>query len=615
MFSRCLFHHCKRYMSILRAENLPTKQTALQWIRINDKDPFQWTTSAPIIQPNDQQVLIENHAVSLNPIDHKMATTNFSNTKLPSVTGYDVSGRIVAIGKNVKDLQVNDEVFGMLNLNSSDGGGAFQQYSIAETDTLVKKPTTINHIDASTLGVAFLSAIDGLRQVNIDSSKSVFIPGGSGGVGHFSVQIAQIRGAKQVITSASKDEGIRILKEEYHIKDVINHSTENIIDRIMELTNGEGVDIVYDSTYLPSSFDKTIQTIKQGGSWIVLRRFGQDTTKDSQRVAERKGKLYLADLGRYWLGNERIQLKSFAQNSLLQGAKWIEEGKLKPFINRIIQLEEVPDTLELIKQGKSGFGKIVVKLLFYIEEPSITDSIKKFFLNYASISPDDLRQHLLTIRERAWQKHPYPCLGTWSFLDFSIQKNPIYQEILEKCKTQDATIIDFGCCLGQDVRKLIYDGVSIDQIRGYDIDSFFLEQGYELFCDKEQMKEKKVFQIGDIFDDESFEKISPADYVHVGSFIHLFDAQTQRNVCQRLSRLSKCAIIGRQVGSLIPGEHSRIGVCNGTKMMRHSPESFQQMWNEVTNGIWQVEYANLETRPNTIDNIQRLIFVVRKKSN
>lgn len=205
---------------------------------------------------------------------------------------------------------------------------------------------------------------DGLRQVKIDSSTSVYIPGGSGGVGHFSVQIAQIRGAKQVITSASKEEGIQILKEKYRIKDVINHATENLVDRVMELTDGKGVDVVYDATYLPSSFDKTIQIVKEGGSWIVLRRFGQDTTKDAERVEKRKGKLILADLGRYWLGNERTQLKSFCQYSLSQGAKWIEQGQLKPYINRIIKLEEAQDALELIKQGKSGFGKIVIKNSF-----------------------------------------------------------------------------------------------------------------------------------------------------------------------------------------------------------------------------------------------------------
>ncbi len=144
---------------------------------------------------------------------------------------------------------------------------------------------------------------------------------------------------------------------------MINHSKENVVDRVLELTGGQGVDIVYDSTYLESSFEKSIKTIKEGGSWIVLRRFGQDNSKEIKSVTERKAKFVLADLGRYWLGDERTQLKTFYQSGLAQGAKWVEEGKLKPYINKIIKLEEAENALEQLKQGKGGFGKIVVKLL------------------------------------------------------------------------------------------------------------------------------------------------------------------------------------------------------------------------------------------------------------
>jgi len=141
-------------------QNIPTTQSALQWVRVSDKNPFEWTTSAPVIKPSelgDNQVLIENHAVSLNPIDYKMASTNFANIKLPAVTGYDVSGRVVAVGKSVNDFKVDDEVFGVLNMNSSNGGGALQQYSVGETDLLIKKPANISHTDAATLGLAFFN--------------------------------------------------------------------------------------------------------------------------------------------------------------------------------------------------------------------------------------------------------------------------------------------------------------------------------------------------------------------------------------------------------------------------------------------------------------------------
>ncbi|CAF1332821.1 unnamed protein product [Didymodactylos carnosus] len=292
-----------------------------------------------------------------------MAVVNFSNTILPAVTGYDISGEVVAVGKAIKDLKVGDEAFGFLSMNSSGGGGAFQQYSVADADRIVKKPQGLSHTDASTLGIGFLSAMDGLRQVKINSSTSIFVPGGSGGVGHFIIQVARILGAGQIITSASKEEGINILKELYKIKDVINHATENVVDRVLELTGGQGADIVFDTTYLESSYAKSTLTVKRGGSWLILNRRILD--KDSQamkNVEQRGANLIQADVSRYTLGPEKAQVKSFFQESLVQGAKWVEEGKLKPYVNKIIKLEEVESALEQLTQGKAGFGKVVAEI-------------------------------------------------------------------------------------------------------------------------------------------------------------------------------------------------------------------------------------------------------------
>jgi hypothetical protein len=255
----------------------------------------------------------------------------------------------------------------------------------------------------------------------------------------------------------------------------------------------------------------------------------------------------------------------------------------------------------------------VDKSTFYADEPPINADIETFFADYASIPASALRDHLITVRNRAWQQYNYPCLGRWRFLHFSIRRSPIYKEILEKCKNEGATVIDFGCCLGQDVRQLVYDGVPLGQIRGYDLDPFFIEQGYELFRDGSLMKDKKVFASGDIFDDQFLNGVEPADYLYVGSFIHLFDAEAQRNVCRRLTRLAKRAIAGRQSGALVPGEHPRSASVTGGKMMRHSPESFAQMWNDVTNGEWQVENATLQTADDKKTSQQTLTFVVRKR--
>ena len=197
--------------------------------------------------------------------------------------------------------------------------------------------------------------------MKIDSSTTVFVPGGSGGVGHYIVQLAKILGAKRVIASASKDDGIRILKENYHVDEVINHGKENVVERVLQLTDGKGADIVYDATYLPSSFAKSIQTVREGGSWIVLGHFGGEGSEEAKLVAERKAHLVQADLGRYWLTSLRSQMNTLVQEPLAKAAQWIADGRLKPHINQTIALKDVQETLKQLQQGKTGFGKVIVR--------------------------------------------------------------------------------------------------------------------------------------------------------------------------------------------------------------------------------------------------------------
>ena len=143
---------------------IPTTQSALRWVRVSPTDAVEWTTSAPVVQPStlgENQLLLQNYAASLNPIDYKVTAFNFVNAKLPTSIGLDVSSRVVAVGKAVKDFEVGDEVFGLLEMDTSNGGGAFQQYTVSDTDGLLKKPAGISHTDAAALGVAYLSALVG----------------------------------------------------------------------------------------------------------------------------------------------------------------------------------------------------------------------------------------------------------------------------------------------------------------------------------------------------------------------------------------------------------------------------------------------------------------------
>lgn len=239
-------------------------------------------------------------------------------------------------------------------------------------------------------------------------------------------------------------------------------------------------------------------------------------------------------------------------------------------------------------------------------------------------------------RNKAWQIYPYPCVGKFRFLDFSISSHPLYSTVVARLKDSSECLLDLGCCFGQDIRRLVADGVPGENLYGADLQPGFMELGYELFKDKDRLKSH--FMVGDVFDDEGeggieLKKLDgKIDIVHAASFFHLFSWDQQVQVGTRVVRLlnpttKNAVLLGRHVGSSEPGTY--IGcVIAGTKgrRYRHSPDSFQKMWDEIgerTGTKWKV-YAELSIwegmttvpptpeQPDLAEHYQRLEFAVHR---
>src|SRR5215211_7459710 len=147
--------------------------------------------------PKDNEVLVKVHAASANPADwHLMRAEPFlarlangllkpKNTKL----GADVAGQVAAVGSNVTQLQVGDDVFGELSLNEM---GTFAEYVCAPEELLALKPARMTFEQAAAVPLAAFTALQGLRDKGqIQPGQRVLINGASGGVGTFAVQIAK----------------------------------------------------------------------------------------------------------------------------------------------------------------------------------------------------------------------------------------------------------------------------------------------------------------------------------------------------------------------------------------------------------------------------------------
>ena len=214
---------------------------------------------------------------------------------------------------------------------------------------------------------------------------------------------------------------------------------------------------------------------------------------------------------------------------------------------------------------------------------------------------------LLSQRDKAWSIHPYPCIGSFRFLDLSISLSSYYPLLLSRLKSDPAQkFLDLGCCFAQDVRKLLFDGVLGSQITALDLKPEFIELGYELFQDREKLAGSGVtFLTGDIFDETSSALNGlegHCDIIYTGSFFHLFGYEDQARVAERVVRLLRpvkgSVVLGRQRGNAEAGVYSHKTNARTGTMYRHNADSWKKMWVDVgkkTDTEWNVR-AHLESR-------------------
>ena len=189
--------------------------------------------------PKDDEVLIKIHAASVNAYDWHFLTADIflirfmgggllkpKNTRL----GADMAGRIEAVGKNVKEFQPGDEVFGMVN-------GSFAEYACAPEKALALKPVHTSFNETAAIPMAAITALQGLRdEGQIRAGQKVLINGASGGVGTFAVQIAKSFGTEVTAVCSTRNlEQARSIGAEH----VIDYTKEDFTK------NGQQYDLVF----------------------------------------------------------------------------------------------------------------------------------------------------------------------------------------------------------------------------------------------------------------------------------------------------------------------------------------------------------------------------------
>lgn len=309
----------------------------------------------PTPKPAGNQVLVKVVAASVNPIDTYIrgGTVAMALPK-PFIVGSDLAGVVEAVGPDARRFKVGDRVWGSCQ-GILGRQGTFAEFAAIDENYLYPIPYGVRDECAAACALVSLTANLGLvRDAQLKSGETLFVNGGTGGVGSMVVQMAKALGAR-VITTAGSDEKTAVARE-LGADLAINYKTEDVPARVKEFAP-DGVNVWWETLREPD-FDRTIPLLSMRGRMILMA--GRDA-----RPPFPVGPFYVKGCHLYGFAmfnatTDELRAASEDVN------RWLAEGKLKSRIDRVLPLAETATAHKLQEEstvGKSGAlaGKILVK--------------------------------------------------------------------------------------------------------------------------------------------------------------------------------------------------------------------------------------------------------------
>ena len=314
---------------------------------------------------NRGEALIEVKYSSINRIDLLIRKGYPGiNIPLPHIPGIDLYGRVIDVDNNDEinpgDYVVANTVFGcghcefclsgkenMCNLWKMIGfhiNGSHAELVKVPSKTLIKVKGNGEKLGVTPLSLSISwSALVTVGKIKKDDF--VLIYGGSGGVGTFAIQVSKLFGAKSIVTTRNeeKEKILKLIGANY----VINGNEENITERVMEITDKKGVDIVIDYIINPT-MQVSLDVAKTNGKIIIFGFLGGNVFPINWQ------KFYLKSLRIYGIHNaSKLELKN--------AIKYVENNEIEPYISRKLSLEEVIDGHKIMENNEI-IGKLLVKI-------------------------------------------------------------------------------------------------------------------------------------------------------------------------------------------------------------------------------------------------------------
>ncbi|GIW72943.1 MAG: alcohol dehydrogenase [Planctomycetota bacterium] len=317
--------------------------------------------------PGPGQVLVEVRAAALNHLD-LWVRQGTPAPPLPHTLGSDAAGVVAALGEGVQGLEVGQQV--VLNpglwcgrceacaagehslcpdyhLLGEAAPGTFAEYVVVPAPACHPRPRGFSWEEAAAFGLVFLTAYRMLfTRAGLRPGEDVLIHGIGGGVATAALVLARAAGARAIVTSSSEDKLARA-RELGAWEGICYRQVDNLAARVLELTEGRGVDVVVDSVG-KAVWQDSLAALRKGGRLVTCgATSGGDPPASIHRI--------------FWKQIAVLGSTMGSQNDMRRVLALAERGLVRPVLDRVYPLEEAPAALARLEAGQQ-MGKIVLKV-------------------------------------------------------------------------------------------------------------------------------------------------------------------------------------------------------------------------------------------------------------
>ena len=315
-----------------------------------EKNLFLPAAGAPKPRISDDQILVEVYSMALNPADYKVPELGLIAKAMvpsPSIPGMDFCGKVAETGNEVDSFRIGDMVFGAYI--GSLGYGSLGQFIAVSKDGCVSMPDELRVDDAASLGVAGLTAYQALKS-KVKEGDKVFINGGSGGTGVFTIQIAKALGCH--VTTSCSTTNVDLCKS-LGADEVLDYKSADIVKQLGE--KGQVFDLVVDNVGSPTNLYQVSHSFLVPTGKFVQVGMGIGLGPLKQLASNMILPGFLGGGRRKY---EMLIAKAKAEDFAQLGA-WMEAGKIRAVIDSVFEFDDAPKAFEKLKTGRAK-GKIVV---------------------------------------------------------------------------------------------------------------------------------------------------------------------------------------------------------------------------------------------------------------